>query len=248
MEAPENDNVMSGRRRNAPGRTGRTYCVYKHTLPDGRYYIGATYQGEKRWGKNGCHYKNAKIFYSAIQEIGWSNIKHEMLFTNLSSEEARRIERDLIIKAQKENLSLNKTRGGYNAIYKERMHEVVALRAIGLSYPEIARMYDVNPDTVSAICKSKYYTNYYSEEEFNKMVDDFVKQNKDKYKRQDGLTPNHNGHLAKRVLKKDKQGNVLGEYESITVAALENNVLITSIGNNLRGKSKSCGGYVYEYK
>ena len=242
-EAPENNKT-----RKAPAHDGRMFCVYKHTLPNGMYYIGATYRDEKRWGKNGCHYKSSKIFYSAIQEFGWDNIKHETLFSDLSSEEARRIERDLIIEAQEKGLSLNKTRGGYNAIYKEKMHEIVGLRRMGLSYPQIGRIYNVHPDTAYAICKYKYYTNYYSEEEFEELVSDFITKNKEKYKRNDGLTPNHNGHLSRRVIKKDKQGNVLCRYESITVAALKNNVAISQIGHNVHGETKTCGGYVYEYE
>ena len=44
-EAPENNKT-----RKAPARDGRMFCVYKHTLPNGMYYIGATYRDEKRWG------------------------------------------------------------------------------------------------------------------------------------------------------------------------------------------------------
>ena len=45
-EAPENNKT-----RKAPAHDGRMFCVYKHTLPNGMYYIGATYRDEKRWGK-----------------------------------------------------------------------------------------------------------------------------------------------------------------------------------------------------
>lgn len=242
-EVPENNKT-----RKEPAHDGRMFCVYKHTLPNGMYYIGATYRGEERWGKNGSSYRSSSTFFASIQDVGWGNIKHEILFSNLSSEEARCIERDLIIEAQKVGLSLNRTRGGYNAIYKEKMHEIVGLRRIGLSYPQIGRLYNIHPDTAYSICKYKYYTKYYSDEEFEVMVSDFISKNKEKYKRNDGLTPNHNGHLSKRVVKKDKQGNILCRYESITAAALENNVAISQIGHNVHGETKTCGGYVYEYE
>jgi len=247
MEAPEN-NIIEYAKRKAPCENGNLHIVYKHTLPNGMYYIGTTYRGEKRWGKGGCHYKSSPIFFSAINEVGWNNVRHEILFSNLSSKDARRIERDLIIEAQEKGLSLNKIKGGYNAIYKDRMHEIVGLRQLGLSYPEIGDMYGIHPDTASAICKYKYYTKYYAKEDFEKKVSDFMELNKEKYKRTDGLTPNHNGHLAKRIIKKDKYGNIIDKYESITVAALKNDVLITSINNNLQGRSKTCGGYIYEYE
>ena len=240
MKAPDN-------RRNAPGREGRTYCVYKHTLPDGRCYIGATYRGTKRWGEGGCKYKSSKVFYSLIAEYGWNNIKHEILFDGLSSEEARKKERQILLEAKIRGISLNDVSGGYNSIYKEKMHEIIGLRQLGLSYPEIAKLYGVSPDTVARIYKRKSYLNYYSEIEFEKKVRDFVSLNKGKYQRKDGLTPNHNGHLAKRIVKKEKDGSVIERYESITVAAEKNRVSISAIANNLKRKSKLCGGYKYEY-
>lgn len=228
--------------------TGKTYCVYKHTIPDGRYYIGATYRGEKRWGKDGCHYKSSKIFFPLIQQVGWENINHEILFSDLSLKEAREKEQELIELAQESGLSLNIVKGGYNAIQKEQIHEIVGLREIGLSYPEISKLYKIHPDGAAAIVKNKRYLSYYSEEEFRKEVESFIDENRSRYQRRDGLTPNHKGHLAKRIVKKDSDNNVIGRYESMTVAASENNVLISSIANNLKGLSKLCGGYKYEYE
>ena len=241
MKVPDN-------KRNAPGRDGRKYCVYKHTLPDGRYYIGATYRGTKRWGKDGCNYKSSKLFYPLIQQLGWDNIQHEILFSNLSSREARKKEKELIIDAQKKGVSLNIRRGGYNAIYKEQIHEIVALRELGLSYTEIGKMYNIPADSAMAIFKKKWYLNYYSEKEFAAKVALFMSENKGKYVRRDGLSPNHNGHLAKRVIQKDKNKNIVARFESITEAARLNGVLVTSITNNLKGLSRFCGGYKYEYE
>ena len=89
------------------------YCVYKHTLPDGRCYIGATNRGKERWGYEGCNYRNHPLFYSLICQIGWSNIKHEILTENLSKEDAQRLEKQLIIEAKENKISLNRLSGGY---------------------------------------------------------------------------------------------------------------------------------------
>ena len=43
---------------------------------------------EKRWGVNGRNYKSSPHFYSAIQKYGWDNFEHNILFTNLTKEEA----------------------------------------------------------------------------------------------------------------------------------------------------------------
>lgn len=74
------------------------YCVYKHTCPNGKVYIGITRQGVKRrWG-NGHNYSRQKLFNSAIKKYGWDNIKHEVLFENLNETKAKKIEKGLIQK------------------------------------------------------------------------------------------------------------------------------------------------------
>ena len=74
------------------------YTVYKHTVPNGKVYIGITTQNpEKRWNK-GNGYRYNKSFFSDIIKYGWYNIKHEILFENLSRTKAEKIEKELIEK------------------------------------------------------------------------------------------------------------------------------------------------------
>ncbi len=72
------------------------YSVYKHVSPNGKIYIGIT-EGvvEKRW-KAGRGYQYNTHFYNAIQKYGWDNFEHEILFTNLTAEEAAKKEIELI--------------------------------------------------------------------------------------------------------------------------------------------------------
>lgn len=77
-------------------RQNMNYTVYKHTSPSGKVYIGITVQEvEKRWQK-GRGYIHNEYFYRAITKYGWDNFKHEILFTNLTKEEAEQKEIDLI--------------------------------------------------------------------------------------------------------------------------------------------------------
>lgn len=73
----------------------RTYTVYKHTAPSGKVYIGITSQKPKERWQGGKNYKN-KYFQSAIKKYGWENIKHEILYSGLTKEEAEQKERELI--------------------------------------------------------------------------------------------------------------------------------------------------------
>ena len=72
------------------------YSVYKYTTPNGKIYIGITHQHpSKRWG-SGYNYDYNIHFFNAIKKYGWDNIKHEVLFENLTREEARAKEIELI--------------------------------------------------------------------------------------------------------------------------------------------------------
>lgn len=83
----------------------KEYCVYMHTFPNGKVYIGQTKQNPKYRFKNGNGYKGCTYVYSAIKKYGWENIKHEILIDNLSREEVLRGRR--------------KTAGGYIWKYAE---------------------------------------------------------------------------------------------------------------------------------
>lgn len=85
-----------------------------HTTPSKKVYIGITSQDPlKRWG-NGCNYAKQPYFYSAIKKYGWENIKHEILFDNLTEDEAKQKEVELIAKyrSMDKNFGYNLTQGG----------------------------------------------------------------------------------------------------------------------------------------
>lgn len=90
------------------------YVVYKHTSPSNKVYIGITSQSpNRRWG-NGNGYKAQAYFWNAIQKYGWDNIKHEIIFDNLTKEEAEQKEIELIAsyKSNDVNYGYNMSIGG----------------------------------------------------------------------------------------------------------------------------------------
>ena len=90
------------------------YCVYKHTVPNGKVYIGITgIKPERRW-QNGYGYKRQKYFYHAIEKYGWDNFRHEILFNGLTKEEAEQKEIELIAlyKSNKREYGYNVANGG----------------------------------------------------------------------------------------------------------------------------------------
>lgn len=88
------------------------WCVYRHTSPSGKIYIGITSKNpEIRWSK-GVGYHKHVYFGRAIDKYGWDNIKHEILLKDVSKPEAIYAERYLIRWYKLHNLSYNITDGG----------------------------------------------------------------------------------------------------------------------------------------
>lgn len=73
-----------------------SWIVYKHTSPNQKVYIGITSQSRTRRWQHGLGYRTQQYFWRAIQKYGWDNFKHEVLFENLTAEEASEKEIELI--------------------------------------------------------------------------------------------------------------------------------------------------------
>ena len=79
----------------------RKYCLYVHTTPSKKKYVGITNrEPHERWRKDGKGYRSNTYFYNAIQKYGWDNIDHNILADNLTEEEAIKAEMELIAKLQ----------------------------------------------------------------------------------------------------------------------------------------------------
>lgn len=90
------------------------YCVYKHTFPNDKVYIGITSMNPlKRWA-SGKGYRNQPRVYNAILKYGWPNIKHEILLDGLSKGEAEQKEIELIAyyKSNQRDFGYNIDNGG----------------------------------------------------------------------------------------------------------------------------------------
>lgn len=95
----------------------KSWCVYKHTLPDGRCYIGQTCDVTTRWKPSA--YKNCVKFYFAIQKYGWENFNHEILADNLTLEKANHLEEKYIKKYDSIEKGFNLNSGGENKLHSQ---------------------------------------------------------------------------------------------------------------------------------
>lgn len=79
------------------------YYLYKHTNKlNHKVYIGITNNPKRRWANYGAEYKPEKgrcsRFWNAIQKYGWESFTHEIIKSNLSFEEACKLEINTIKK------------------------------------------------------------------------------------------------------------------------------------------------------
>lgn len=91
----------------------KPFCVYTHTSPSGKVYVGITSNIKSRWGSNGRYYKTYNsILKNAIEKYGWDNFKHDIILKDVSKSEADYAEKYLIKWYKLHNISYNITDGG----------------------------------------------------------------------------------------------------------------------------------------
>ena len=73
-----------------------SYCVYQHTSPDGKVYIGVTRQDPQARWCGGFGYASNLYFLTDIMTYGWLNFQHEVLADGLQEEQAFEMEAELI--------------------------------------------------------------------------------------------------------------------------------------------------------
>ncbi len=232
-----------------------SYLVYKHTnLINNKVYIGITQQNtEKRWQK-GRGYKRQPHFRDAIKKYGWDNFKHEILFDNLSKEQAIEKEIELIAKYKSNNrkYGYNISKGGetYKENFKRRIGKEVAnaksVRVIDAKTNEIIGIYEsqnlcaialgINRKGITKNCRglSKTYKGYI----FEYADFDFIKPIRNK-------TGKHNNHHKTKV--KCIEDNLI--FSSIKEAGEYYNIRPNNIACCLckSSKSKTAGGKHWIY-
>lgn len=100
------------------------HCLYKHTFPDGKVYIGQTLSGntEKRWN-NGHGYKGQAKIFAAIIKYGWDNISHEVILDGIPDEAIDAYETLFIHEYNSDIDGYNTASGTYRGVFdRTRIH------------------------------------------------------------------------------------------------------------------------------
>jgi group I intron endonuclease len=206
------------------------YTVYKHTTPNKKVYIGVTSKDVKDRWKNGYGYVHNKYFFNAIKKYGWANIKHEVLFENLSKEQAYQIEVDLIKQYESNNLLF-----GYNLSVGGESSRA------GIKWSEEERKNHIKS------LKGRKLTN----EEKEKIRCGILKHydkigRKSQTNQKDKATKKSRGGKCKKIICVENGMIFNGANEAAMWASLKNKHLIY-LALNKYGYHKTAGGYHWEY-
>lgn len=124
------------------------YFVYKHTAPNGKVYIGCTYSLNRYKYGNGYHPDSQ--FGKAIKEYGWKSFAHEILFSDLSKDEAfqKEIEMIALYKSNDPLYGYNRSIGGKKGALgykhteeaKRKISEATIIHKTGTHHTEETRL------------------------------------------------------------------------------------------------------------
>lgn len=224
---------------------GKEFCVYVHTFPNGKQYVGITSQRpERRWRK-GKGYSSNKRLTNAINKYGWENIEHKILFTGLTAEEAEKAEINLI----KENAltdemhGYNLAPGGDHPIHSESTKKKIGLRSLGRKHSEEFKRWI---STKNSGCNNYMYGKHHSDET-RKKISEVKKSHHLASVNLGKFGGEHPSSKAILGLSPDNS-EVVKRYESIVDASIGIGRSRSCLQAALHGKAKTCGGLMWVYE
>lgn len=156
----------------------RKFVVYMHIFPNNKRYIGITCQDIKDRWKNGTGYgSDQPLIYNAIKKYGWENVKHIILFKDLTEEQAKKEEKKLIEQYNTfdDRYGYNMTLGGDGFLKyatEEEKEEVYQKRV------EKAREYYQENKEKCKVRQKRYINN--NHEKINQSKREYYRKNKEK--------------------------------------------------------------------
>lgn len=239
----------------------KTYCVYKHTSPRGKVYIGITSMTpEKRW-KSG--YKDCPAFSKALEKYGWENMVSEVLCNGLTKNEACAIEIKLIeeYKSTDKDFGYNVSKGGEAPtlglpVSKETREKLSKTSKDTWKNEEYHKSHSGE--------NAYWYGKHHSEESIQKIKDNHPDQRGEKHP----MYGKHHTDASKSKMRVAKLGKYLGvdSCHAKPVIQLDlNDVVIAEFGcikdafeatgahppnikKVINGERNTAGGYRWKYK
>ena len=218
------------------------YTVYQHKNKlNGKMYFGITSRSPKeRWGNDGSGYKSTPHFYSAIQKYGWDNFEHNILYENITKEDACNIEKELIKKYKTQNREF-----GYNILeggqatklpleVREKMSKAMIGNKNGLGHP----CTEEKKKKISDAQKGKHLSNEHKRKLSEAAKHRHVPCTEDKKQKLSQSYPN------KRMIYCDETNEV---YPSVQECARQLHLYATNVSKVCKGIHHTTGGYHLRY-
>lgn len=234
------------------------YCVYIHTSPSGKRYVGQTGQKpERRWGNDGAYYLRKKkngeyghrFFAYAILKYGWDNFDHEIIASNLTKEEADNFEKLLIKELNTKdpkygyNLKDGGSGGGFSDEVLKKMSE--SRKGIKQSEETIRKRFENLRDKnhpnygkpLSEDTKQKL-SNAIKGEEHPMYGKHFSEEHKKKIKA---------SLKRQKVAQYDLQEKLIKIWDSMGDVERELGISKSNVSACCRNKAKTTGGFIWKY-
>lgn len=204
-------------------------------------YIGITGRDVKeRWGHNGKNYTTSPHFYSAIQKYGWDEFEHNILYENLTKNDACTKEQELIKKynTMDNRYGYNMTTGGeiFTMSKEANLKKSIAMRGNknGLGKPcSIEKRKKLR---ASNLGKTR------SEETRRKQSEKAKLRHVPCSEAKREILRNNHPHMRKVFCEETQT-----IYKSVQECARQLNLQATLVSKVCRGKAKATGGYHLKY-
>lgn len=218
------------------------YIVYQHKNKiNGKIYIGITSRKpEERWGSNGCNYKTSPHFYSAIQKYGWDNFEHNILFTNLTKEQACLKEQELIkeFNSMNREYGYNSTSGGEIFTMNEETKQKISQSMMGNKNGLGHVCTEEKKQKISEAQKGRKFT-----EEHKQKLSDAAKNRHVPCSEEKKKTLSQNYPHKKQVYCEELDMI----YESVQECSRQLGIPATNISKLCNGRGKTLKGYHLRY-
>lgn len=210
------------------------YCVYCHTNKiNGKRYISITCQNLVRRWRNGLGYRKG-AFHNALVKYGWDGFSHDILFSDLTEDDAKHKEKVLIAEYRTHDprYGYNITEGGDGTVGYTRPPE----QRLAMSISRKGR-HAGNRNPMYG--KSGEHSPHYGipmTDEAKRLAGDAIRK-----RHREG---NYNSS-KKSVIAESETG--FFHYPSIAEAARQTGIADSLISRVCRGIRKHAGGYVWRY-
>lgn len=209
----------------------KKYVVYLHIFPNNKHYVGITCLKpvSRRW-RCGSSYKSQPKMYNAILKYGWENIKHKILFSDLTLEEANKKEIECIklYDSVSNGYNVSTGGGGTNGIHcKEETKIKIGNANRGKKKSEKSRNN-----------LKKYILEHGAWNKGKKLSKEHLEK----------ITAERKARCNKKIYALDvKTMEIIKEFSSCTEASIFMNVSKSNISRCCKGHRPTCAGYKWRY-